>query len=75
MNENDGRCDSMVRFWLLNSMSKELAGGFVYAQSNNELWSDICECFSLLNRPLLLQLLNEIVNLKQGGSSVSTYFN
>ena len=50
------RCDSMVRRWTLNSMSKELVDGFLCARLAGELLNDICGKFGLLNGPLLCQL-------------------
>lgn len=65
----------MVICWILNSLSKDLAESFIYAQTSKQLWGDICESFELANGPLLYQLQHEIINLRQGSSSVSMYYN
>ncbi|KAK9278285.1 hypothetical protein L1049_027850 [Liquidambar formosana] len=39
------RCNTMVFSWLLNSVSKEIAGSIIYAESVHDIWEDLKEEF------------------------------
>ncbi|KAL2232599.1 uncharacterized protein LOC105155500 [Sesamum indicum] len=66
--------DSMVTTWILNCISKEIVGSFIYAKSARTLWLDLEERYGECNGPLLYQLQQEIVSLTQGNKSVVEYF-
>ncbi|XP_075083326.1 uncharacterized protein LOC142167070 [Nicotiana tabacum] len=67
-------CDDMVLSWLLNSLSKEIAESVLYSQSAKDLWSDLEDRFSQVNRAKLFQLQMELSSVVQENSIVSTYF-
>ncbi|KAL0412692.1 UNVERIFIED_CONTAM: hypothetical protein Sradi_1470900 [Sesamum radiatum] len=64
------RVDSMVTTWILNCISKELVGGFMYANSARALWLDLEERYGECNGPVMYQLQREIASLVQGNMSV-----
>ena len=76
--EDDGgkwqRCHDLVGSWVLNSISSELAGSVLYAQSAREVWQDLQERFQQANAPKIYELKQAISNLRQGDASVSLYY-
>ncbi|KAH9672540.1 protein kinase domain-containing protein [Citrus sinensis] len=76
--EDDGgrwqRCNDLVGSWVLNSISSELAGSVLYAQSAREVWQDLQERFQQTNAPKIYELKQAISNLRQGDASVSLYY-
>ncbi|KAL4583316.1 hypothetical protein LXL04_007886 [Taraxacum kok-saghyz] len=64
----------MVRSWLLNAISKEIVGAFIFATTVYELWSELEEHFSESNDPLIYQLQRQITSISQGDSSLSKYY-
>ncbi|KAL0364470.1 UNVERIFIED_CONTAM: Retrovirus-related Pol polyprotein from transposon RE1 [Sesamum angustifolium] len=68
------RVDSMVTTWILNCISKEIVGSFMYAKSARTLWLDLEERYGECNGPLLYQLQREITSLAQGNMSIVEYF-
>ncbi|KAL4559506.1 hypothetical protein LXL04_031644 [Taraxacum kok-saghyz] len=66
--------DCMVRSWLLNAISKEIVGAFIFATTARELWIELEEHFSESNGPLIYQLQRQIASIHQGDSSVSKYY-
>lgn len=68
------RCDSMVMSWVLNSMSAEISGTFVYADTSRELWGEICERYHVSHGPLVYQLEQELSQTVQGSLSVTAFY-
>ncbi|KAL4581663.1 hypothetical protein LXL04_006189 [Taraxacum kok-saghyz] len=66
--------DCMVRSWLLNAISKEIVGAFIFAATAHELWNELEEQFSESNGPLIYQLQRQIASINQGDASVSKYY-
>lgn len=66
--------DYMVWSWLLNAISKEIVGAFIFATTARELWNELEEHFSENNGPLIYQLQRQIASINQGDSSVSKYY-
>jgi len=64
----------MVVSWLLNSIDPSLSGAFIYANSAQELWSELIERFGQSNGPLLYKVQKEIADLCQGNDSVPVYY-
>ncbi|CAA0836919.1 Unknown protein, partial [Striga hermonthica] len=69
------KVDWTVLSWILNSLSKDIAESFVYADTSKELWEDICQRFGENNGPLKYKIQREISNHCQGNKSVMEYFN
>ncbi|KAL2252319.1 UNVERIFIED_CONTAM: hypothetical protein Sindi_0026600, partial [Sesamum indicum] len=65
--------DYMVVSWILDSISKEIAEAFLYANSTRDLWIDLETKFGASNGPLLYQIQREIASISQN-MSVSVYF-
>lgn len=55
------RCNDMVTFWLLNSLSKDIGDGVIYSKSARNLWTSLEHRFGQSNGAKLyhLDLLNE----------------
>ncbi|KAF5449632.1 hypothetical protein F2P56_030057 [Juglans regia] len=68
------RCNSMILSWILNSISKEIASGIIYASSAFEMWHDLKESFSKRNGPRIFHLQQAISSLCQDSLSVSVYY-
>ncbi|XP_049390189.1 uncharacterized protein LOC125854645 [Solanum stenotomum] len=68
------RCNDMVLFWLLNSLSKEIIEFVLYSQIAKVLWSDLEDRFGQANGVKLFQLQKDLNVVVQGNSSISAYF-
>lgn len=66
--------DSMVISWILNAISREIAEGFLYTSSSQELWNDIAHRFGEGHGPLFFQIKKELVNISQSTSTLATYY-
>ncbi|KAL2241041.1 UNVERIFIED_CONTAM: hypothetical protein Sindi_0745300 [Sesamum indicum] len=55
--------DYMVVSWILNSISKEIAEAFLYAESARDLWVELEMRFGESNGPLLYQIQREIASI------------
>lgn len=51
--------DCMVRSWILNSISKDIVGAFLYGNSAKELWDELRKRFGECNGPQLYQIQRE----------------
>jgi gag-polypeptide of LTR copia-type/Retrotransposon gag protein len=69
-----GICNSMMVFWLFNSIDPILQPSVAYFETVKELWDDLKERFSVGNAPRIHQLKAEIAAAKQHGHSVVTYY-
>ncbi|CAA0809796.1 Unknown protein, partial [Striga hermonthica] len=69
------KVDWTVLSWILNSLSKDIAESFLYAENSKELWEDICQRYGENNGPMRYKVQREISGLTQGNSSVMEYFN
>lgn len=69
------RCDNMVGWWLLNSMEEELAQNYVYAQFFIKLLREVNEQYGQVNGSLIFHIQDEILDLRQGNQSITTYYN
>ncbi|KAL4581984.1 hypothetical protein LXL04_006521 [Taraxacum kok-saghyz] len=47
--------DCKVRSWLLNAISKEIVGAFIFSTTARELWLELEEHFGESNGPLIYQ--------------------
>ena len=45
------RNDSVVMSWLMNSMEKSMAEDFIFINTSEELWKEVCERFGHTNVP------------------------
>ncbi|KAF7821971.1 uncharacterized protein G2W53_027426 [Senna tora] len=68
------KADSMVKSWIVNSMTKELADFFVYCRTTRELWDELEDRFGKACGPLLYQIQREVASTEQGSNSLVTYY-
>lgn len=68
------RCNALVLFWIMNSVSKEIFGGTVYAVDASTVWNDLKEQYDKVNGSRIFSLHREIGKLTQGNNTVSSYF-
>lgn len=68
------RNDCMVFSWILNSLSKDIAYSFVFANSSKELWDKICKRYEEPRGPHLYRIHKEIASIRQGTDSLEIYF-
>lgn len=47
------RANASVVSWILNSMTKDIAHGFIFAENAKTLWEEISEQYGTCNGPLL----------------------
>ncbi|KAK4415034.1 hypothetical protein Salat_2610500 [Sesamum alatum] len=64
------RADSMIQSWILNVISKEMVGAFMYTKMARELWVRLEERFSESNGRLVYKIQREIASISQGSQSV-----
>ncbi|XP_048432624.1 uncharacterized protein LOC125473594 [Pyrus x bretschneideri] len=68
------RCNSLVKTWLVSSISKEIAASVFYCDGAQAIWNELRERFSQVNNVQLFQIENEIHDCVQGTMSVRSYF-
>lgn len=67
-------CNSIVLSWIINTVSKDLISGIVYALNAHLVWEDLRESFDKVSRIRVFQLHKEIETISQGTDSISVYF-
>lgn len=68
------RCNAIVLSWILNTVSKELSAGIVFASSAATVWTDLSERFKKVDGSRIYFLHREITTYSQGIVSISAYF-
>lgn len=68
------RCDHMVKAWIINSLSRDIAISVMRLPSAREVWKDINDRFGLSNGSRYIHIQKEINSTVQGFSSISAYF-
>jgi len=68
------RVNAIVLSWIMNSVSKSLLGGIMYASSAKVVWDDLFERFNKVDGSRTFNLHKEIATLSQGTSSVFVYY-
>nr|XP_016442809.1 PREDICTED: uncharacterized protein LOC107768221 [Nicotiana tabacum] len=64
----------MVKAWITNSVSREIATSVMCLKTAREVWKDINERFGQSNGSKYLQIQREISTTTQGSSDIATYF-
>ncbi|KAF7842363.1 uncharacterized protein G2W53_004661 [Senna tora] len=67
--------DSMIKSWMVNCISKEIADLFVFCTSSKSLWDILAERYGVSNAPQMYHLHRYANSVTQGNESVTTYFN
>ncbi|GAV59378.1 UBN2_3 domain-containing protein, partial [Cephalotus follicularis] len=68
------RCNAIVLSWIMNTVSKELFTGIVYATDAENVRKDLKERFDKVNGTIIFSLHREIGSLSQGNNTVSIYY-
>ncbi|XP_010419216.1 PREDICTED: uncharacterized protein LOC104704906 [Camelina sativa] len=68
------RCNSMVKAWMLNVVSKQIYDSILYFQDAAGIWEDLHRRFHKSNLPQIYNLEQEISSLRQGNMSLSEYY-
>lgn len=68
------RCNSMVKSWLLNSVSPQIYRSILRLNDAADIWRDLHGRFHMTNLPRTFNLTQEIQDLKQGSMSLSDYY-
>ena len=68
------RCNHLVHSWLINSVPDSIAQTIVFHDNAFDVWEDLKERFSKVDRIRIAQLRSSINSLRQGTKSVLDYF-
>ena len=68
------RCNSMVKSWLLNSVSKQIYKSILRFNDASEIWKELATRFHITNLPRSYQLSQQIWSLQQGNMTLDAYF-
>ncbi|XP_020876686.1 uncharacterized protein LOC110227280 [Arabidopsis lyrata subsp. lyrata] len=68
------RCNSMVKAWILNVVSKQIYASILYFQDAAGIWEDLQRRYHKSNLPQIYNLEQEISSLRQGAMSLSEYY-
>jgi len=68
------RCNYLTHSWILNSVSPQIAQIIVFHEYTIDVWIQLQERFSKVDRVRIASLRTAINNLKQGTKSVLEYF-
>jgi hypothetical protein len=68
------RCNTMLMSWLNNSVEPEIAQSVLWMENASEIWKELKDRFYQGDVFRISDLQEEICTLKQGDSSVSSYY-
>ncbi|KAK2437637.1 putative mitochondrial protein [Trifolium repens] len=68
------RCNTMIMSWLSNSVDPEISQSILWMDSAAEIWQDLKERFYQGDVFRISDIQEEIFTLKQGDSTISTYY-
>ena len=66
--------NSMISFWILNSVSPHIIASVIYRNTAMEVWNSLKNRFSQANGPRISQLQKMISTIMQGNATMTTYF-
>lgn len=69
------RCNSMVKSWLLNTVSKEFANSLLCFQNAVDIWTDLRSRFLESDGPRIFDIKKSLTALTQGSMDVNSYYN
>ncbi|GKD55685.1 ribonuclease H-like domain-containing protein [Tanacetum coccineum] len=67
------RCNAIVLTWIMNSVSQDVYMGLVYSDNASSVWKELESTYDKVDGSVIFNLQN-INNVKQGGSSVADYY-
>ena len=66
----------MIMTWLVNSMEEDIGSNYMCYSTAKELWDSINEMYpDVSNKSQVYELTLRIGEIKQGGESITKYFN
>lgn len=68
------RCNSMLKSWILNTISKEISSSLLYIRSAPDVWKELKERYFQSNCSRVFQLKKSLASLNKGSLSVTTYY-
>ncbi|XP_009768823.2 uncharacterized protein [Nicotiana sylvestris] len=68
------RVNAIVLSWIMNSVTKGLLGGIMYASGAQAVWEELAERFNKVDGSRTFNLHKEIATLAQGTLSISVYY-
>lgn len=68
------RCNSMVKSWIFNSVTKHIYGSILRFHDASEILKDLMVMFHMTNLPRSNQLTQQIWSFQQGSTDLSTYY-
>jgi len=74
LDEQWEKCNAFVLAWIMNTVSKELLSGIVYASDAATVWEDLKERFDKVDGSRIYQLHRDICTIHQGNLTISAYF-
>ncbi|KAK4399650.1 hypothetical protein Sango_1071100 [Sesamum angolense] len=66
--------DSLVRTWILSTMTKDIVNVFLYISYARTLWVELEARYGECDGPLLYKIQREISSISQGNLSVTAYY-
>ncbi|XP_010507572.1 PREDICTED: uncharacterized protein LOC104784213 [Camelina sativa] len=67
-------CNSMVKSWLLNSVSPDIYRSILRLRDASDIWNDLYSHFHMSDLPRTFNLTQEIQDLSQGSMSLMVYY-
>lgn len=68
------RCNSMVKSWLLNTVTPQIYLSILRFLDASDIWRDINSRFHMTNLPKTFNLTKQIQDLRQGSMNLSDYY-
>lgn len=68
------RVNSMVKSWILNSVSKEFSASLLGFHTAADLWSDLRSRFQESDGPRIFAIKKSLATLVQGAMDINTYY-
>lgn len=59
------RCNNLINSWIMNSVSDSIGQSIVYIDTVSDVWRELKERFSKVDRVRVCKLKTEIINFKQ----------
>lgn len=67
-------CNAIVKDWICNVVTKELASGLVYNHTAQSIWDELRNMFSKVDETQKFQLTHDIYLATQGTLPITAYF-
>ena len=68
------RANDMVISWILNTISEQIGNNLSFINFASALWTELNEHYSQLDGHRIYQVTNDIINHKQGNTTVELYY-